>query len=134
MPRQKQRQTTARKKKDAEAIAAEADRRDRLRQGIESVLSGKYTLSQAASVFGVGRSTISDHINNTVGSSNQGRQSVFTAAEEKLICEYAERMEVWGWGITNKELRKAAADIVENDPRRNSFTDGMPGQNCFPNT
>lgn len=96
-----------------------------LKQAIEDVKMDKLSLREAAKVYGVPSSTLSDRVSRR--GERLGRPTVLSEEEEELLVERIVIMGEWGYPITKKELCLMIQEYLVSTDRVSRFGNKKPG-------
>jgi hypothetical protein len=100
---------------------------DKLPKAMEEVQNGRMSEREAASTYGVPRSTLKDRLADRVTRETAGRPTVLSKGEEELIVERLLMFGHWGFPLTSADLCHVIKAYLDAQGRTTRFVENMPG-------
>jgi hypothetical protein len=97
---------------------------DDLQEAVNMVKQGS-SFRVACSTYNIPKTTLIDRVNET-HSGVQGRPTVLSPEEEKIIIEMVELLSVWGFPFTQDDLRFFVKSYLDKKGVKTRFADNLP--------
>jgi hypothetical protein len=100
---------------------------DKLLKAIIEVQNGRMSEREAASTYGVPRSTMKDRLADRVTRETAGRPTVLSKGEEELIVERLLMLGKWGFPLMSADQCHVIQAYLDAQGRTTRFVENMPG-------